>query len=160
MYEMLTGELPFSGDTPLSTAIKRLKEPAPSPKLRIPDLDEKRELVIARCLERKPEQRFASAEEVVEALRGGAVPPRPPSVTGQSAAWGAPSATSNDVTASATTASSSSRWRWLVAAVVVALLASAATWIGARYRRSNNTSSTISTVASPGAVRKSVAILG
>ncbi len=81
-------------------------------------------------------------------------------MTGQSAAWGAPSATSNDVTASATTASSSSRWRWLVAAVVVALLASAATWIGARYRRSNNTSSAVSTVASPGAVRKSVAILG
>ncbi len=65
MYEMLTGELPFSGDTPLSTAIKRLKAPAPSPKLRIPDLDEKWELVIARCLEREPEQRFASAEEVV-----------------------------------------------------------------------------------------------
>src|SRR5580698_10059603 len=160
MYEMLTGELPFSGDTPLSTAIKRLKAPAPSPKLRVPDLDEKWEVVIARCLEREPEQRFASAEDVAEALRGGAMPARPPSVTGQSAAWLASSATSNNVTVSATTASSSSRWRWLVAAVVVALLSSAATWIGARYRRSNNTSSTVSTVGSPGAVRKSVAILG
>src|SRR5579872_4231093 len=78
MYEMLTGELPFSGDTPLSTAIKRLKAPAPSPKLRIPDLDEKWELVIARCLEREPEQRFASAEDVAEALGGGAMPARPP----------------------------------------------------------------------------------
>src|SRR3984957_2447389 len=101
MYEMLTGELPFSGDTPLSTAIKRLKAPAPSPKLRIPDLDEKWELVIARCLEREPEQRFASAEEVAEALHGGAMPARPPGATGQSAAWGAPSTTSNNVTATA-----------------------------------------------------------
>jgi eukaryotic-like serine/threonine-protein kinase len=161
MYEMLTGELPFSGDTPLSTAIKRLKAPAPSPKLRIPDLDEKWELVIARCLEREPEQRFASAEEVAETLRGGAMPARPLSASGQSTAWGAPATTPDNMTATtAAPAASSGTWRWLIGIVVVALLASAAVWVGVHYRKASNTSSAIGTAASPGAVRKSIAILG
>ena len=39
IYEMLTGELPFSGDTPFSVAAQRLNEPAPSPRQHLPDLD-------------------------------------------------------------------------------------------------------------------------
>jgi serine/threonine protein kinase len=39
MYEMITGTQPFIGETPLATAIERLKEPAPSPRLHLPDLD-------------------------------------------------------------------------------------------------------------------------
>ena len=74
IYEMLTGMLPFSADTPLAVAMKRLNEVAPSPRTLIPDVDPKWEAVVARCLERAPEKRFASTEDVARALRGETVP--------------------------------------------------------------------------------------
>jgi TolB-like protein len=70
MYEMVTGRQPFVGDTPLSTAVKRLKEPPPSPRKLAPDLDPQWERVILRCLERNPAHRFASAADVAQALAG------------------------------------------------------------------------------------------
>lgn len=68
MYEMLTGKVPFLGDTALSTAVKRLQEPAPSPRLHAPDLDPRWEAVILRLLERDPAARFATASEALAAL--------------------------------------------------------------------------------------------
>src|ERR1700684_2454025 len=70
IYEMLTGSLPFSADTPFATAMKRLTEPAPSPRVHTPDLDQKWEMVVARCLERAPERRYSSTDDIVKALRG------------------------------------------------------------------------------------------
>ncbi len=70
IYEMVTGEQPFEGDTPLSVALKKLKEAAPSPRRLAPDLPPVWEKTILRCLERSPADRFASAGEVVRALRG------------------------------------------------------------------------------------------
>jgi serine/threonine protein kinase/Tfp pilus assembly protein PilF len=70
IYEMLTAELPFSADTPLATAMKRLNQPAPSARTRIPELEERWERVIAHCLERNPQDRFASADDVLKALTG------------------------------------------------------------------------------------------
>ena len=74
IYEMLTGTLPFSADTPLATAMKRLNQPAPSARARIPNLDETWDRTIARCLERKPANRFASVDDVAKALAGQQVP--------------------------------------------------------------------------------------
>ena len=68
LFQMMTGHLPFSGSTPVSTAIKRLKEPAPSPRRLAPELDPVWESVILRCLERDPARRFPSVAEVLEAL--------------------------------------------------------------------------------------------
>jgi hypothetical protein len=72
MYEMLTGQLPFEGESPLGGAWKRISEKAPSPRKIVPDLDLRWTAIIARCLERDPERRPASVEEVAKAL-GGAV---------------------------------------------------------------------------------------
>lgn len=68
-FQMVTGHLPFTGDTPLTTAIKRLKEPPPSPKVYVPDLDASLEEVILRCLDREPKNRFSDALEVARALK-------------------------------------------------------------------------------------------
>lgn len=72
--EMITGVKPFTGGSPLSTAMKRLVEPPTPPRTVIPDVDAKWEAVILRCLERDPADRFVCATDVVKALRGEGVP--------------------------------------------------------------------------------------
>lgn len=73
LYEMVTGELPFGGDSPLSVAVKRLQEAPPSPTLRVANLDPRWEQTIMRCLERDPADRFPSVGEVLTSLSGGEV---------------------------------------------------------------------------------------
>ncbi|HEX7180920.1 MAG TPA: serine/threonine-protein kinase, partial [Thermoanaerobaculia bacterium] len=68
LYEMVTGELPFLGKSAFYTALKRLQEPPPSPRDKVPGLDPGWESVILRCLEREPADRFASVEEAVRGL--------------------------------------------------------------------------------------------
>ncbi len=68
MFEMVTGRLPFTGESVISTAVKRLREPPPSPREFAPLLEERWERVILRCLARKPEDRYQSAQAVLEAL--------------------------------------------------------------------------------------------
>jgi tetratricopeptide (TPR) repeat protein/TolB-like protein/tRNA A-37 threonylcarbamoyl transferase component Bud32 len=70
LYEMVTGARPFTGDTPLSIAVKRLKEAPSSPRVRVRDLDPAWERAILRCLERDPADRFSSASDVARAIAG------------------------------------------------------------------------------------------
>jgi serine/threonine-protein kinase len=64
LYEMLTGKVPFTGDTPVEIAMKHLSQvPDPPSKLRsgVPhDLD----AVVMRALSKEPDQRYGSAEEM------------------------------------------------------------------------------------------------
>jgi eukaryotic-like serine/threonine-protein kinase len=71
LFEMVTGTWPFKADTPLRTAVKRLQEPPPSPRLHVPDLSRVWEDTILRCLARAPEDRFATVGEAVVSLEGG-----------------------------------------------------------------------------------------
>jgi serine/threonine protein kinase/tetratricopeptide (TPR) repeat protein len=68
LFEMVTGELPFVGKSAFYTALKRLQEPAPSPRLHLSDLDPAWEKTILRCLEREPGKRFPSVRHVLRAL--------------------------------------------------------------------------------------------
>jgi tetratricopeptide (TPR) repeat protein/tRNA A-37 threonylcarbamoyl transferase component Bud32/TolB-like protein len=70
MYEMMTGALPFGGDNAMEVALRRLTARPPSPRRVVPGLDARWERVILRCLEREPDRRFSSVNEVVAALRG------------------------------------------------------------------------------------------
>ena len=71
LFEMVTGTWPFMAETPLRTAVKRLHELPPSPRIHVPDLDPVWEETILRCLARAPADRFANIGEVVAALEGG-----------------------------------------------------------------------------------------
>jgi serine/threonine protein kinase len=68
LYEVLTGKLPFQGDTPLSVAMKHKTEKASDPRdinAQIPgELSE----VILKCLEKKREARFQKVDELISDL--------------------------------------------------------------------------------------------
>jgi eukaryotic-like serine/threonine-protein kinase len=68
LYEMVTGELPFVGDTRLATAARRLHEAPPRPDA--PGLDAPWKDTIVRCLAREPNRRFRNALDVSDALVG------------------------------------------------------------------------------------------
>ncbi len=82
LYELLTGAFPFQADTPMGMlAARLLQAPTPPRDLR-GDLPVPVEDVVMRSLARKPEARFASAADMVRALRsaagiGSAEPQRP-----------------------------------------------------------------------------------
>ena len=75
LFEMLTGQLPFVGATPMATATMRLSEAPPSPRAIVRTLPANWERVILRCLEREPADRFASVEDVLLALASKSVAP-------------------------------------------------------------------------------------
>jgi serine/threonine protein kinase len=72
LFELLTAEMPFKGNSTTVMALKRIKEKPISPRTLVPDLDERWEAVIMRCLERHAERRFQTAAEVEAALLGDA----------------------------------------------------------------------------------------
>src|SRR5437660_1369193 len=64
LYEMLTGKVPFSGDTPVEIAMKHLSQvPEPPSKLR-PNIPHDLDAVVMRALAKDPEQRYSTAEEM------------------------------------------------------------------------------------------------
>ena len=64
LYEMLTGQVPFTGDTPLEIAMKHLSEvPKPPSELR-PDVPHDLDSIVLRALAKDPADRYASAEEM------------------------------------------------------------------------------------------------
>ena len=70
---MLAGTRPFAEDEPLAAAVRRGQEPVPAPRTVVPELDERWDGAVARCLDADPARRFASAGDVVRAIEGEAV---------------------------------------------------------------------------------------
>jgi eukaryotic-like serine/threonine-protein kinase len=68
LYEMLTGQVPFLGDSAVAIALKHLSEPPTRPSSIRPAIHPVLEVVVLRALAKDPAARFASAEEFIEAL--------------------------------------------------------------------------------------------
>jgi eukaryotic-like serine/threonine-protein kinase len=68
LFEMLTGQLPFSGGSPIAVAAARLTQPAPDLRGIVPGMDARLAAIVARCLARHAEHRFSSAGELLAAL--------------------------------------------------------------------------------------------
>jgi serine/threonine-protein kinase len=64
LYEMLTGEVPFTGDSPVEIAMKHLSATPPPLREKRPDVPKALELVVLRALAKDPAQRYQSAEEM------------------------------------------------------------------------------------------------
>jgi serine/threonine protein kinase len=68
LYEMFTGHPAFQADTPIAAAMKHVDEAPRSPRQLEPDLPERIERAILRCLEKNPAKRFQSVDELESAL--------------------------------------------------------------------------------------------
>ncbi|MFQ3610655.1 MAG: PASTA domain-containing protein [Fimbriimonadales bacterium] len=68
-YEMLTGSLPFVGDTPVLTAEAHLNEPIPPLRQRNPAVPRTVEGIITKCLQKEPNQRYESALKLLNDLK-------------------------------------------------------------------------------------------
>ncbi len=69
LYEMVTGRVPYQGETPLEVMFKHVHEPLPPPRQIKPDLPEMVEDVIIKALAKNPSERYSRARELHEALR-------------------------------------------------------------------------------------------
>jgi tetratricopeptide (TPR) repeat protein/TolB-like protein len=87
LYEMLTARRPFVGGTATEIVAAILKDtPPPLPE----GVPERLRAIVGRCLEKQPEQRFASAREVLAALRDGTGATVTPAPSAAAAPSGAP----------------------------------------------------------------------
>ena len=68
MYEMLTGKLPFDGDSPLSVALKQVNETPVPPTEINPDIPEGLEKVVLTAMEKKKDDRFQNASEMLREI--------------------------------------------------------------------------------------------
>jgi eukaryotic-like serine/threonine-protein kinase len=64
LYEMLTGTVPFTGDTPLEIAMKHLSATPEPPSEKRPEIPDDLDMVVLRSLAKDPEDRYQSAEEM------------------------------------------------------------------------------------------------
>ncbi len=69
LFEILTGQAPFSASSVMSMAMKHLKEAPPAPSVSRPDLPPWLDRLVLKCLEKEPSRRFATAALLAEELR-------------------------------------------------------------------------------------------
>lgn len=74
LYEMLTGRVPFQGDTPVAVAYKHVSEEPPLPRSLASDIPPELEAVVMKALAKNPENRYQTAlhmqEDLGRILRG------------------------------------------------------------------------------------------
>jgi eukaryotic-like serine/threonine-protein kinase len=68
LYEALTGRVPFEGDSPVTVALKQVSERPRPPSELNPQVSRALDAVVLKALAKDPTNRFASAEEFLEAL--------------------------------------------------------------------------------------------
>lgn len=69
LYEIVTGRLPFTGESPREILLQHLQHAPPAPRAFNPNLPEAVEEVLLRALAKEPAERYGSAAEMVQALR-------------------------------------------------------------------------------------------
>jgi len=76
LYEMVTGQVPYSAQTPIAVVFKHVHDPLPPPHMLVPDISEKLERVLLKVLAKDPADRYQKAEDFVQALQQ-AIPTNP-----------------------------------------------------------------------------------
>ena len=69
LYEMLTGEVPFDGESTVAIAIRHIQEPMPSPKKLNKDIPYSVEQIVLKCCEKSPDRRYQNMQELASDLK-------------------------------------------------------------------------------------------
>ena len=69
LYEMLTGEVPFDGESTVAIAIRHIQEPMPSPRKLNPDIPYSVEQIVLKCCEKSPDRRYQNMQELASDLK-------------------------------------------------------------------------------------------
>ncbi len=81
MFEMITGELPFDGETTVSIAIKHLQEDIAAPSELVPDIPYSLERIILKCTQKSSDRRYQNMGELISDLKHSLVDPEGDFVT-------------------------------------------------------------------------------
>ena len=69
MFEMLTGRVPFDGETPVEVALKHINEDVPSPAKLVPGIPPALDKVVLKATDNYQTERYKSVDEMLEALK-------------------------------------------------------------------------------------------
>lgn len=75
MFEMLTGRVPFNGETTVAIAIKHIQEEMPSPRNYVPETPISVEQIVLKCTQKSPDRRYQKMPEVIEDLKKSLISP-------------------------------------------------------------------------------------
>lgn len=75
MYEMVTGRVPFDGDTTVAVAIQHLQEEIVPPSAYAPNLPISMEKIILKCTQKNPDRRYESMTALLADLRKALISP-------------------------------------------------------------------------------------
>lgn len=75
LFEMLTGRVPFNGDTTVAIAIKHIQEVLPSPKDFAPDTPVSVEKIVLKCCQKSPDRRYQNAAALIQDLKRSLITP-------------------------------------------------------------------------------------
>ncbi len=69
LFEMLTGRVPFNGETTVAIAIKQIQEAMPSPRDYVDDIPVSVEQIVLKCTQKSPDRRYQSMGALIEDLK-------------------------------------------------------------------------------------------
>ncbi len=69
MFEMLTGRVPFNGETTVAIAIKHIQEEMPSPREYVSEIPVSVEQIVFKCCQKSPDRRYQSMGELIADLK-------------------------------------------------------------------------------------------
>ena len=75
MFEMLTGRVPFNGETTVAIAIKHIQEELPSPREYVSEIPISVEQIVCKCCQKSPDRRYQSMAELVTDLKQSLINP-------------------------------------------------------------------------------------
>ena len=75
LYEMVTGRVPFDGDSTVSVAIKHLQEEITPPSEYVPDIPYSLEQIILKCTQKNGERRYSNTSDLIQDLKRSLVDP-------------------------------------------------------------------------------------
>ncbi|SFK97040.1 serine/threonine protein kinase [Lachnospiraceae bacterium KH1T2] len=75
LFEMLTGRVPFDGDTAVGIAIKQIQEPMPNPRKYVDDIPVSVEHIIYKCCEKNADRRYSSMKDLIADLKQSLITP-------------------------------------------------------------------------------------